>query len=793
MATGNGFRRLAAMPAILLGTLGITATAAGFSGCIVETDTGDGDGGGGPVGPTSGRPSRGSSIAVNEAGNTIAVANKATDDVTLFDRATLTERARVQVGDEPVSLVFAADNRTLYVVNRHDQTVSVITGADGAGAAVASTIAGVGSEPSHAALSPNGGTLYVSSWVDGTLALVDTASGAVSRLDLGGNPHAVCVTNDLDADDADETIYVTDFYSRPRAGIKEAVDGSRDGRVFAVSAGSQAVASIALAPIEIKNTDVLADGTSAFANQLYSCALNGNHLYVTAVGASPQSSAMGDTNFHQNLHGLVYAVDLASGAVDGNRTASLSELVTREEGTRRFVPVPADIAFVAGTDFGYIASLASNSVLRVDFGRVPPLAGVPGINFLETHFSPTGIAIVDSEAYVYNEVGRSISHIDLSNQQTLAAEVPSAPQPGSPLEQEILTGQRFFNTGLARWSTASWVGCVGCHPMGTTDNVTWSFPAGPRQTVDTAATFDASGDIQRILNWTAIFDEVHDFELNTRTVAGGVGAIVSDPALDNASRIDFVGPGGIPDPLNGFNVGSVKGVNDAEGVLPDWDEINEYVRSIRAPRGKTVTSGDPVAGRAIFQDAGCANCHGGKLWTLSELYFTPRLDGDLRDVTFAAEGVTSIGNVRADQTVLDDLDFDTPIIGNDANGAPQRHLCVVRSVGTFDADGPEGRGADEVRQNGPAAQGVDGFNVPSLLNVGTGAPYLHNGAAESLEQLLDPQGQFTAHLQAGDFVFAPSAQQVADLIAFLQTIDDTTEIFPLDPSFQICPVGVVPP
>jgi cytochrome c peroxidase len=85
---------------------------------------------------------------------------------------------------------------------------------------------------------------------------------------------------------------------------------------------------------------------------------------------------------------------------------------------------------------------------------------------------------------------------------------------------------------------------------------------------------------------------------------------------------------------------------------------------------------------------------------------------------------------------------------------------------------------------------VDGFNVPSLLGVAMGAPFLHNGAAETLEELLDPSGEFTTHLRAGNQVFAPSRQQLADLIAFVKTIDDDTETFPIDPEQDFCPTNV---
>lgn len=776
--------------------LGGCAPGGGGMGNNNDNDN-DNDGGGMDV-VVAENSSHGSSIAVDEGGVTVAAANKATGDVTLFDGTTLDERARVDVGDEPVSVVFSPDGGTLYVVNRASQSVTVITGVDTNAPAISSTIS-VGSEPTHAALSPTGATLYVANWMDGTLSVIDTATESVTQtLELGGNPHGVCVTNDGDEEDSDESIFVTDFYSRPIAGELEATDRSREGRVFRIEAGSSTVSEIALPPMDVTGIEesIDAGNTGAFANQLYDCFATEERVFVTAVGASP-AAFENTTDFRQNVHGFVYAINLSDSSVNAGKSVNLSELVAAQEGEKRFAAVPHSIAFVPGSELGYIAVMTSNSVLRVNLGVDPPVAGAAsGANFLETGASPTGIAILDARAFVYNEVDRSITELNLADQETAQLSIESAAQPSGQEELDILRGQRFFNTALARWSTGAWVGCVACHPFGTTDNVTWVFPAGPRQTVDTSATWGPDGldGPQRILNWTAIFDEIHDFELNTRGVANGVGAIVSDADLDNANRIDFVGAGGVGDPVNGFNVGSVRGVNDDDGVLSDWDEIDLFISSVRSPNGATVLAGDPDAGRDVFIEARCQNCHGGELWTLSERYYTPLRDTDLRLVTFADAGIADLGEVRADQTVVDDIGLDvTPVIGNDANGAPQRHFCAVRIVGTFDNAGPDGRGAAEIRQNGGDAQGVDGFNVPSLLGIGSGAPYLHNGAAETLEDLLDPTGDFVDHLQAGNQVFVPTDQELADLIAFLRTIDDTTPIIDIPETQRFCPEGIVPP
>jgi len=736
-------------------------------------------------------PSRGAPVAISEDGTTLAAANAETDDVTFFDRDTLEERARVSVGGEPTVAVFSPDGDTLFVVNRADGTVSEIGGASGDSPSVRETH-DLGGELVGAAMSPGGSTLYVSDWTGARLHLVDTSDGSATEVALGGAPYAVCVTNDGDEDETDETVYVTDFYARPVDGVREAEDGSRQGRVFHLDAAGTLGGEIILSPIDVTGIEegIDAADTSAFPNQLYACAINDEHLYVTSVGASP-APFEGGTDFRQNVHGLMHAVTLESNEEDAARTVNLSELVAALDAPKRFTAVPSSVAFVPGTEFAYIASLTSDSVLRVSFETLPAEAGSPsGDSFLAAGQGPMGIAIFGTNAYTYDELGRSVTHIDLASQTTVET-VESAPEPSGAAEEEEHLGKRFFTTGLARWSTGAWVACVACHPGGTTDNVTWVFPAGPRQTVDTSATFDVSGSHQRILNWTAIFDEVHDFELNTRAVANGVGAIVSDAELDVANRIDFVGPGMAGDPENAFNVGSARAVALSGAKPEDWDAIEAYVRSIRTPNA-VAGEGDPVAGREVFEDARCQNCHGGPLWTLSERYYTPILDGDLRTLTLEEAGIDDVGDVRPDQLRTTDTSA-MNVLENDANGPPQRHSCVVRDVGTFDADGPDARGANELRQNGNLAQGVDGFNVPSLLNAGLGAPYLHHGAAETLEDLLDPEGEFLEHLRAGNQVLALSETQLRDLIAFVRSIDDDTPTFDIPAGQTFCPEGVVPP
>ena len=112
-------------------------------------------------------------------------------------------------------------------------------------------------------------------------------------------------------------------------------------------------------------------------------------------------------------------------------------------------------------------------------------------------------------------------------------------------------------------SNSGWVSCISCHVNGLTDGVTWSFDTGPRVSIPLNGTFPKQGLGQRSLNWSAVRDEVEDFELNTRAVAGGIGLIQLCQRLTGPGRCE---PWDVP----------------ATGVDLRRDAITEYVKTIRS-------------------------------------------------------------------------------------------------------------------------------------------------------------------------------------------------------------------
>jgi len=477
---------------------------------------------------------------------------------------------------------------------------------------------------------------------------------------------------------------------------------------------------------------------------------------------------------------------------------------------QRFPLFASEVVFVPGTTVGYVSANGSDAVFR--FQTTPTgeimTVGATTSNFIDLNAAglaaekqgknPIGMAIAHDHkkvALVANEVSRNVSGLDF-NTQTLSGGTAdprvvssaSLPIAGSDADR-MLRGKRFFNTGTARWSLRGqgWGACQSCHADGLTDNVTWYFARGPRQSTSLDGSFASQHpDDQRIFNWTAINDEVADFEANTRGVSGGVGAIVAELSTPPATgdRIDFQGLG------HAALSGSSERAADPENPLGleqtprlnDWNEIEKYMQSIRSPRAPSNLDAALVeAGRELFQDqAKCQGCHGGEKWTVSRRFYTPdsALNGTLSTapLSLSPDFPSALLPARENQT----LRF------NGGNAAAfDQILCVLRAVGTFNV-AEEGVGIAELRADmttvaqgdgNPVGEGR-GFNVPSLLGVASGAPFLHAGNARTLEALFSDR--FAQHHQALSANFFTETdpdergQLISALVQYLLSIDEST-------------------
>jgi YVTN family beta-propeller protein len=490
------------------------------------------------------------------------------------------------VGRDPSSIALSPNAYKAYVANSLDGTVSVVETFSGT---TLNTIP-VGAEPSAVALTPNGSRLYVANSSSNSLTVIRTDTDAVvTTIDLspfGTAPRAIAITNDGDTDDEDETVFVALFFAQLRPGkssVDEGQDDQRQGRVVAISAVTNMVlgtvnlepqantgfnANGKLAPavgltpaVASTNPQTFTTPTGAFPNQLAAIALHPsmNLAYVVSTGASPN----GPVRFNVNNQGLVSVFntstrsEITSGQVgtDVRRTAPLNLNQGINLGTtpapRLFLTNPVAMTWRPDGSDAWVVIQNSDLVVRltIDKNGIPtvnnPLVAGPSTlvrvdleanNGFIPGKAPRGLVInsLGDRAYVMNYVSRSISTIDISSDPpavvgtTLATALP---KPGSK-EATVQLGKELFFTGrgpMGRMSSESWGGCITCHPNGRADNVTWMFAAGPRETVPLDGMFNKKNPAdQRILNWSGIFDEGMDFELNTRGVFGGRGLIDDD-------------------------------------------------------------------------------------------------------------------------------------------------------------------------------------------------------------------------------------------------------------------------
>lgn len=755
------------------------------------------------------RSSKSASLAITSDDARAVMVNADDDSVSVFNLDTNRRIATIETGNEPVSVVIAPDDNTFFVANRADATVTRVTGLKTGSLVAAGTMA-VGSEPTGVALSPTGAKLFVAEFAQSRVSVWDTKTLARLATLSVKNPRGLAVTNNGNSNDADETLVVPEFYGKPVPDA-EGSDTGRLGNVRVFNVGSlRPELSIGLEPLD---SGFVPDGTSkgtvkTSPNQLWGATIQAGKVYVPSISASPAAPA----KFNGNVYPVLYAIDLAKKLEDKsalgtvNLAKKIADLIPSGQ-PRHFLADIIDIAFVGDSNIGYVLSRGADVVQRIVFDSSGIQLGSTFNKQIDLGKAPqgqkpcqtaTGIVTAHNgpRAYVNCWVSKNLGVVDLST-QSLSSTIDSS-NIDTEEDKAVMLGRRFYFTARGRWSKESWSGCASCHPDGLSDNITWVFGAGPRQSTAMDGTFShgKGPQKQRILNWTGIFDEIHDFERNTRDVSGGFGAITNGGCgdLNEETRVDL---GGNLD----------KPVRETQNTTPgnctkDWDDVEAFSKTIRP--AKALRDLDPTSvarGAQLFGaptnrvNAGnCVACHGGAGWSVSRLFFEPSAAGN---AALGAEDFKLLLTVPqtwgfntkqiSAQAIITDTTTGPP---EPAVTPPKQVSCVLRNVGTFGIQSDAAKtNLLEKKPDGTRAQGRGGYNVPSLYGMALGAPYLHHGQAQTLEELLsDPRWQ--GHLRAANPIFLTAgniAADRADLINFILSIDASTPEQAVPIGFDLCP------
>ena len=702
-------------------------------------------------------------VAITPDNKKAYVTNALSGNVSVIDAATYQVLKTISVGTEPFGCALTFDGAKLYVANLFSNNVSVINTATDA---VSKTIEGVGVQPRGIALAKVGGDTKV--YVTQFLAQTRTDPRPVEQkegFDDGKEGRVTVISA------ATDTVANTIVLAPKLTGFKS--DGSTLDKVV----------------FDAANAATKFD-TIAFPNQLESIVIRGNRAYVPNTASSPN----GPVKFNVNVQSFLSVIDITTDQEVADETFNMNKGVQFEAlGKKLFITNPVAMAFKHGADFdGFVLSRATDRLVRVvlDANAKPTInapkdATDPGNivrvevgvdNAFYRNSGPEGVVLNsgDTRAYVMNLISRDVSVVDIAGADPVTykeiARIQSTALPTDPFQLQVLRGKELFNTSIGpagtnenalapagRMSDFGWGSCYGCHPRGLADGVTWMFGDGPRQTVSMESTtahpqtpsvnVNVNANFaplmpafhQRALNWSAVRDEIQDFELNIRNVSGGQGLIALPDAGGNRGAVDkCVFNLVLPNP-NPNNCAAQTAITT--GRDPDLDAIAAYIAfGIRAPVAPLGASTDPevTEGRTLFATANCQGCHGGANWTASTLDFTP------------------------------------PPAGAEITAAQlNRFLC---KAGTFDAAlANELKGGGVAGQaNTDGANGVLGINIPSLLSIANSGPYFHSGAAQTLDAVLEN----VDHRKLGTTVDTlSSAADRTKLVKFLKSIDLTTPTF----------------
>ncbi len=537
-----------------------------------------------------------------------------------------------------------------------------------------------------------------------------------------------------------------------------------------------------------KNTN---NPQGVFPNQLLSAVIRNNRLYLPNIGAQPEPPEV----FNVNVQALVNVVDTQALAEVGaglqNRnlnkqiaveTAAPPPSLDRTFGND-FVAIDAN----ATGDTFLIVSRGGNQVLRAKLAdpatgalNILNAAGTGVDCRIQTGNLPSGVAMRadGTRGYANNEANFSVTsmNVDDGSCLTLQLDIDSAepPNPGS-FEHAVLVGKIAFFTALGipdndifgtniraivpeefqRQAIERRLEQLRVLPSdGLADGVTWIFGTGPRQTIPLDGMFSKQNpEDQKLLNWSAVRGSNTDFNNNSRATQGGCGFASDDfdPGQCFAKGAMTTANPAI------YDHGIVQGGSDALDAQTLW--IFAAVRPLHQPQPTNTADG-----RAVFA-ANCASCHGGAKWTKSQIFHRDNPAAIGQNMAPLDPGVTRLAAAPPVTNLANEFFSFT------CNNLTIKYL---EKVGTFDITNPL-----EIRDNAAAstAFGVNGFNVPSLLSINYHAPYLHRGQAQTLADVfplhgLGPDGQEFPPTTTIQTVL--TAAQRADLLAFLQSIDGTT-------------------
>jgi YVTN family beta-propeller protein len=773
------------------------------------------------------------------------------------------------VGQEPqaIALDTVVPGTRAYVVSPPDNGVIVIkvNTVSPFSAVVEKTLI-TGAEPWNVVASPDGKRIFVANSGQDTITVINAANQTiVGSVDLRTSacnvddqnrhfqPRGLAVTANSDR------LYVARFLSFTKPGGVQGADGGKEGVVCQlnipgdVSELPTVGGAVRLAPMPTGFKQPNGVEAISHPNQMQSIVIYRDQAYLPNIGAATggpdrfNSSTMAHVNVIDNINADGNGSDTPADAPTKSINLHLGARDPEPDKEKIFFANPWAIAFRnnEGVVNAYAVSSGSDLLVKLNVGATGALTftgDVSTTTYIDLNDpevnetsgrnagkNPLGIVIRGDKAFTMNYVSRNVSVVDLDDDEVVQViETSTLPLAGT-LDEVLLVGKEVFFASRGhfdrpagttvstsnRLSNEGWQTCSSCHFAGLTDGNVWFFGSGSRKSVPLNASWSPHNpDDQRLFNYSAVFDEVQDFELNIRNTSGPGPLNTQTPPkgpVDCAFLPPPAAPGAVGttpifDPNHGLIFGDDGDINKSPCVVNQFakpnggrpqmtvtlpgngrqpikalDAMKEWVRfSIRTPEGALTEADIPgdagaldpqdvAAGRRLFFRAGCHKCHGGTKWTISNKDFTsPPAAAEL--ATEAPLTTTNAVQLQFFNRMLFDISSFNLNVAGQGNILP----------------GQPAIGAVELSNGGLKALGFDhngdgkgkGYNIPALLGIYAVPPYYHNGACETLACVLSNETHRKAGRANGQDILGNPADR-ANLTAWLETLDADTP-FPIN-------------
>jgi YVTN family beta-propeller protein len=415
-------------------------------------------------------------LALTNDGRTLIATNMLNGTISIISVAIANQgqvQAEIPVGRDPRGLALTPDNSRVVVVNRGDNTLSVINMAD---QSPAGTINLGGALP-YAIVIPDNEMAYVTLQGSNEVVVISLSSQQVmQRIPVPSRPAGLALWGDV--------LYVTHFET---------------GQVSLIYVPSGRV-------IETVST-----GIDVGASQMIELDVTRGVAYLPETRSNVQNTRF---TFDSIVFPVVNVLDLH------NLTLQPEMRITLDTADR-----PVNMPFATALDrfrnWLFVANAGSNDVSVIDLKNGLARAHI------DVGSNPRGLLLNrdNSFLFVHNVLDGTITVIDTDRMESV--DVLPISNPAVPVD--ILLGAQFFHSAVdPRLSAERWVSCANCHFDGLPDGRTWQgFADGPRNTPPLFNLIETAP-----YNWSATWDEVADVELKIRDLQAGTGLIEDFPVSD---------------------------------------------------------------------------------------------------------------------------------------------------------------------------------------------------------------------------------------------------------------------